>query len=688
MKKITQWVKQDLNKFVCNFKIYPITYTIFLLQIWFLALSFHYLYILSNLIIFITTVLLHILWWYLIYPNILLLIPKFLRIKIWNIIFHTNNLLYLIIIIFYFYIWFHFQKYASSAFEFMSFIMDRYYFDPVTFSFQEYADKKNDLGKYLSQLLFHNHMYNIIPVYIYWHLISYYIMILNLYYYIYYYLFIYIYIFNYYYFFSIYPLYFILNLFLFAILYLFLICNKINLNNIRVFSTVFFNIIFLLFFVIFIYASYNLNFNYFLFANFYYLNLFNINFIFGLDNLSLLLILLTSFLFCIVNLVSLYNIKYNYHLFCLNLIILELFIILTFLSINLLVFYIFFELSLLPMFLMIGVWGSRQRKLYAVYQFFFYTLLGSVFLLSGIFILYSTFNTLDIRILSNFYLPYDRQLLIWLLLFLGFSTKIPLVPFHVWLPEAHVEAPTAGSIILAGILLKIGTYGILRFILPIFFFANHFYSLYVYTLCVISIVYISLIIITQIDFKKIIAYSSILHMNFIVLGLFSYSLLGVTGAILLMISHGLISSGLFICAGILYDRYKTRNIIYYGGLANFMPIFSTCFFLLILSNISFPLTSNFIGECLVGFSIIENNFFLLLIMIFSTFFATIYSIWLFNRIIFGNNLYLFETSDLTEREFISLILIILPIFILGCKPQFLINLIEFQSLLTLEFTNF
>lgn len=210
--------------------------------------------------------------------------------------------------------------------------------------------------------------------------------------------------------------------------------------------------------------------------------------------------------------------------------------------------------------------------------------------------------------------------------FIGFSTKIPLIPFHVWLPEAHVEAPTAGSVLLAGILLKIGTYGMLRFILPIYTYANYFYLPLVYTLSIISIIYISFIILTQIDLKKIIAYSSILHMNFIILGLFSFTLEGLTGSVFSMISHGLVSSGLSICAGILYDRYKTRDIIYFSGLVDYMPIFSILFFLFILSNAGFPLTSNFIGETLVCFGLIENNFFLTCLLLASTFFSSLYSI--------------------------------------------------------------
>ena len=229
------------------------------------------------------------------------------------------------------------------------------------------------------------------------------------------------------------------------------------------------------------------------------------------------------------------------------------------------------------MFFIIGIWGSRQRKIHAVYQFFLYTFFGSVFMLISIIIIYLHIGTTAIYFIKNFYFSENRQLIIWLGLFLGFSIKVPMIPFHIWLPEAHVEAPTTGSILLAGILLKLGTYGFIRFLIPLFPYALKFFTPFVFVICLISIIYGSFSTIRQIDLKKIIAYSSVAHMNFILIGLFSVDPIAISGSIYLMLSHGLVSSGLFICVGILYDRYHTRLLEYYGGLVNYMPLFSSFF---------------------------------------------------------------------------------------------------------------
>jgi NADH-ubiquinone oxidoreductase chain 4 len=278
------------------------------------------------------------------------------------------------------------------------------------------------------------------------------------------------------------------------------------------------------------------------------------------------------------------------------------------------------------MFILIGVWGSRQRKIHAVYQLFFYTLFGSLLMLLGILVIYSHIQTTDIRILYNTNFSLYRQIILWASFFFAFCIKVPLFPFHIWLPEAHVEAPTVGSVILAGVLLKLGTYGLLRFVIPLFCDATYFFLPFVYTICILGIVYTCCSTIRQVDLKKVIAYASVSHMSFVILGLFTSNLQGICGSIFLMLSHGIVSSGLFFCIGCVYDRYKTRILRYYSGLVSTMPIFSLCFFVLILSNISFPGTSSFIGEFLILVGLFENNHFSALVATFSIILTAVYSI--------------------------------------------------------------
>jgi len=277
----------------------------------------------------------------------------------------------------------------------------------------------------------------------------------------------------------------------------------------------------------------------------------------------------------------------------------EFFLINVFSVLDLFFFYIFFESILIPMFIIIGVWGSRQRKIHAAYQFFFYTLFGSIIMLIGIIVIYFNTGTTDIQVLAQTEFSEMRQIFLWLSFFCSFAVKVPMLPVHIWLPEAHVEAPTAGSVILAGVLLKLGTYGIIRFMIPMFPYAMIYFTPLVFTMCVIAIIYSSATTIRQIDLKKIIAYSSVAHMNFALLGLFTNNSMGIEGSLFLLLGHGVVSSGLFLCIGILYDRYHTRNILYYGGLVQTMPIFSIIFLIFSLANIGFPGTVNFIGEFLV-----------------------------------------------------------------------------------------
>lgn len=406
------------------------------------------------------------------------------------------------------------------------------------------------------------------------------------------------------------------------------------------------------------------------FSNFYY--------VFGLDNISLLFLLLTFLLTPVCILISWNSIKYKYTSFIICLIFITFILFNIFCVLDLVFFYIFFESILIPMFILIGVWGSRQRKIHAVYQLFFYTLFGSLLMLLGILVIYSHIQTTDIRILYNTNFSFYRQLILWSSFFFAFCVKVPLFPFHIWLPEAHVEAPTVGSVILAGVLLKLGTYGILRFVIPLFCDATYFFLPLIYTICILGIVYTCCSTIRQVDLKKVIAYASVSHMSFVILGLFTSNLQGICGSVFLMLSHGIVSSGLFFCIGCVYDRYKTRILRYYSGLVLTMPLFSLCFFVLILSNISFPGTSSFIGEFLILVGLFENNHFSALIATFSIILTAVYSIWLYNRIVFNklNVTYHSRFSDFSKKEFTVALIFCFITILFGLKGSYLISLME------------
>ena len=409
-----------------------------------------------------------------------------------------------------------------------------------------------------------------------------------------------------------------------------------------------------------------------------WLFLFNFHFVIGIDNISLLFLLLTFFLTPICILISWNSIKYKYNSFIICLIFITFILFNIFCVLDLVFFYIFFESILIPMFILIGVWGSRQRKIHAVYQLFFYTLLGSLLMLLGILVIYSHIQTTDIRVLYNTNFSFYRQLILWVSFFFAFCVKVPIFPFHIWLPEAHVEAPTVGSVILAGVLLKLGTYGLLRFVIPIFCDATYFFLPFVYTLCLLGIVYTCCSTIRQVDLKKIIAYASVSHMSFVILGLFSSNIQGIGGSIFLMLSHGIVSSGLFFCIGCIYDRYKTRILRYYSGLVSVMPLFSLCLFILILSNISFPGTSSFIGEFLILVGLLENNYFAAIVAALSIILTAIYSIWLFNRIIFNrlNVLYYNKFADFSKKEFIVGFTFCFLTILFGIKASGIIFMLE------------
>ena len=397
----------------------------------------------------------------------------------------------------------------------------------------------------------------------------------------------------------------------------------------------------------------------------------NINCYIGLDGISLLFVILTTFLVPMCILVGWSNIHNYAKEYIICFLVLESFMIAVFCMLDLLLFYVFFESVLIPMFIIIGVWGSRQRKIQAAYQFFLYTLLGSVFMLLAILLIWFQTGTTDLQILLTTEFSERRQILLWLAFFASFAVKVPMVPVHIWLPEAHVEAPTAGSVILAGILLKLGTYGFLRFSIPMFPEATLYFTPFIDTLSVIAILYTSLTTIRQIDLKKIIAYSSVAHMNFVTIGLFSLNMQGIEGSILLMLSHGLVASALFLCVGALYDRHKTRLVKYYGGLVSTMPIFSVLFLFFTLANLSLPGTSSFVGEFMILLGAFQRNSLIATLAAISMILGAAYSLWLYNRVVFGawKPNYLNKFSDLNRREVFMFIPFLVGVLWMGIYPE-------------------
>jgi proton-translocating NADH-quinone oxidoreductase chain M len=330
------------------------------------------------------------------------------------------------------------------------------------------------------------------------------------------------------------------------------------------------------------------------------------------------------------------------------------------------------------MFSMIGVWGARPRKIKAAYYFFLYTLFGSLFMLFGIFYLYCITGVTNFNVIMNTPLEPGQQRVIWICFFLAFAVKMPLFPFHIWLPEAHVEAPTVGSMLLASLLLKLGGYGFLRFSLAMLPDASRYYAPLVMTLSLLGVIYGSLSTIRQLDMKRVIAYSSVAHMNLVMLGLFSNNVQGVEGAVYLMIGHGVVSTALFFCVGVLYDRYHSRLFRYYGGLVVRMPLFATFFFVFTLANMGFPGTSNFLGEILIFLGVFANNATVLILSTAGIVGAAVYSIWLYNRICFGTLKVAFvsEFRDIKRYEFAVLTSLLIPMIILGVTSDFILDFVH------------
>jgi len=390
----------------------------------------------------------------------------------------------------------------------------------------------------------------------------------------------------------------------------------------------------------------------------------------GVDGASMPFILLTTFLmpFCIASTWEAIHVRVKEFMICF--LVLEASLIGVFSSLDIVLFYFFFEGSLIPMFLIIGIWGG-SRRIYASMKFFLYTLLGSLLMLLAIMKMYGVAGTTDIAVLLNTKFPVSLQYWLWLAFFASFAVKMPMWPVHTWLPDAHVEAPTAGSVVLAGILLKLGGYGFIRFSLPMFPEASHYFAPLVFALSVIAIVYTSLVALVQEDMKKLIAYSSVAHMGFVTMGLFTMTVQGIQGGIFLMISHGLVSGALFLCVGVVYDRLHTREIAAYGGLVERMPKYALVFLVFTMANIGLPGTSGFVGEFLTMLAAFQVNTWVAFFATFGTILSAAYALYLYRRVVFGTleKASLMSILDLSPREVAIMAPPLLLTLYYGFHPQ-------------------
>ena len=394
----------------------------------------------------------------------------------------------------------------------------------------------------------------------------------------------------------------------------------------------------------------------------------------GVDGISMPFVLLTTFLmpFCIA--ASWDSITHRVKEYMVAFLVLETFMIGVFSALDMVLFYIFFEAGLIPMFLIIGVWGGK-RRIYASFKFFLYTLLGSLLMLLAMMAMWGVAGTTDITKLLATSFPSSMQKWLWLAFFASFAVKMPMWPVHTWLPDAHVEAPTAGSVILAGILLKMGGYGFLRFSLPMFPEASQYFAPLVWTLSVIAIVYTSLVAMVQEDMKKLIAYSSVAHMGFVTMGLFAMNTQGVQGAVFQMISHGLVSGALFLCVGVVYDRLHTRDIAAYGGLVRVMPMYAVAFMVFTMANVGLPGTSGFVGEFLSLLGAFRASPWVALFATLGVILSAAYALYLYRRVVFGplDKPALAGMTDLSPREIALLAPLAVLVIWYGVQPGAILN---------------
>ena len=396
----------------------------------------------------------------------------------------------------------------------------------------------------------------------------------------------------------------------------------------------------------------------------------------GVDGISMLFVILTTFLMPLCILASWEAVQKRVKAYMIAFLLLETLMIGVFCALDLVLFYVFFEAGLIPMFIIIGVWGGK-RRVYASFKFFLYTLLGSVLMLLAIMAMYWNAGTTDIPTLLAHDFPASMQTWLWLAFFASFAVKMPMWPVHTWLPDAHVEAPTAGSVILAGILLKMGGYGFLRFSLPMFPLASDMFQPFVFTLSVIAIVYTSLVALMQEDMKKLIAYSSVAHMGYVTMGIFAMNTEGIDGAIFQMLSHGLVSSALFLCVGVIYDRMHTREIDAYGGLVNNMPKYAVVFLIFTMANVGLPGTSGFVGEFLTLLGVFRVNTWVALFAATGVILSAAYALWLYRRVVFGDLIKeaLKSITDMTAREKAVFAPLVAMTLLLGVYPSLVTDII-------------
>ena len=402
-----------------------------------------------------------------------------------------------------------------------------------------------------------------------------------------------------------------------------------------------------------------------------------INYQVGVDGISILFIVLTAFIAPICVFSGINSIKFKIKEFFIAILVMETLMLGVFCSLDLVIFYLFFEGGLIPMFLIIGIWGGPNR-VYSAFKFFLFTLLGSVLMLVAIISIYWISGTTDVIKLLDIRIPENYQYLMWLAFFSSFAVKLPMWPFHTWLPDAHVEAPTAGSVILAAILLKMAGYGFIRFSLGFFPLASDYFTPLVFALSVIAIIYTSLVALMQNDMKKLIAYSSVAHMGFVTIGIFVLNKQGLEGSIIQMISHGLISAALFLCVGVLYDRYNSRMISSYGGIVNVMPKYAFVFMIFSLSALGLPGTSGFVGEFLVLVGVFQKNILVAVLASIGVILGAAYMLWLYKRVVFGKLIKseLKLKTDLNKIETYIFVPLLFLIIFFGFYPEPLLNTVS------------
>ncbi len=397
----------------------------------------------------------------------------------------------------------------------------------------------------------------------------------------------------------------------------------------------------------------------------------NINYHLGVDGISVWFVLLNSFMTILVVIAAWVVVEKKVAQYLAAFLIMSGLINGSFVALDAILFYVFFEATLIPMYLIIGIWGGPNR-IYAAIKFFLYTLLGSLLMLAAfIYLYFQAGQSFEILKFHKTMLALQPQLLIFIAFFLSFAVKVPMWPVHTWLPDAHVEAPTGGSVILAAITLKLGAYGFLRFSLPIVPDASHVAAPYVIALSLVAVVYIGLVALVQADMKKLIAYSSIAHMGFVTLGIFIFNVLGIEGALVQMVSHGFISAAMFLCVGVMYDRVHSRQIADYGGVVNTMPIFASFFMLFAMANSGLPGTSGFVGEFMVILGAVKVNFWYAFLAATTLIFGAAYTLWMYKRVIFGPvaNDQVAKLKDIDGREFVFLALLAVAVLFMGLYPK-------------------